>query len=1282
MWSIEDDDTDDAFIRTYSYDGRFEDPGVCHECRPGGRWPFCGSGDEAFIGHDLNDCGGLCCFVDPESGVRDCSQVPDRDFGSASSYTDNDDTLEGRAAMAQQCKDDLHSACSCDCYGKQEGEFITFYPPPPMLPPPPPTFCPLQHMYTNKLVWDCDDDCTETNLLLKVVYDTTSGGALDLTNPNYDGSLDQSDERPWNGLSGVTYSGGVDGAHYLKANIDEVFLDHANNFNCDYCNAETFTQWCCALCKHFNEEGSWTPTNATCTTYQVAIKEGVEYRCHFFDLSTGGLFLKDHQSVDDISITTYSNVELPNAPSPPAQPPLLPPPPPRPSAPPGFVTCEHLVTMFCQDEDSDDYPGVGDGNCLDDWSMVNGSFHNPPRGHDCSDCGAKCCNEGGGCTSLHTNANKVDCDCFGYAEGAFAPVDGNVVASNRIFTASPSPSPPYGHCSMGTDHVTTASQGTTCSTSSSSNCSVLIDGATSNTPPPGAAFTFDDDIKITLSFPSPLDVNHLTFYHDTSSGAASTATRISQVSIQLFDSDNSHLTARTVFTVPSSGDVPLMQQVQGVRKVIVRVFVPTATNTISEIRVANRCANTPPSPPLTTCTESTIDLSTDVMSCYASSEKSGSHCNNVYDGVHDNLNSFFNGHGSDAGRSWVADGLSSATLRLTFTHTISFNYITIWQRLYHGLDHQVTEMALQLLGNHGEVISFGSGTTKSLNVATSATTADGESFATRTILWLTVSGVRTIEIILLSAMDPQDVGIAEIDIGTRCGLESPPPSPAPPTVSVPGPSTIPPQPTTNQFLFGLLEGAVVGTANLLDSNEATCSSYCGIVSPNSIFNVFVEVEKPSTWPGCRCFDPTTTTLRANSTLFMYGPAAYEAGLSLPTVATGVVMPGADPFKPVVELKTIDDTGIVTASSAFKLGVSIKAGASSTATFKNVIAVSAPVVVVAASAAAPSSTLCMPCVDLSSSGVRVRIETGGLAIAATATVPVNDNNIYEVVAELENRFLILHVTDVTSGQIYSGSYSLIFSGTFSKMEPLVVFAGKTVDNVGVDTGASVDFDTFSYTQTLNSHQVASFQFEAGHRSLNAAKFQAGFTAPPLFQSSLAYPASFSTIATFAGESACFDGNSGLVVNSDISSFWTSTATSGVTMCTSAKLGTQTTLAPTLITLGPELVFDLYLNNNRIAATVNDIAHDTSGAGELQQNEKTHVCMSISTNNELIFYRNASRILQKTANFEGVAASSKIGLGSNPFSGGGIHGFVGCLESVRVWSRVLSDAEVRSVAAAAA
>ena len=137
-----------------------------------------------------------------------------------------------------------------------------------------------------------------------------------------------------------------------------------------------------------------------------------------------------------------------------------------------------------------------------------------------------------------------------------------------------------------------------------------------------------------------------------------------------------------------------------------------------------------------------------------------------------------------------------------------------------------------------------------------------------------------------------------------------------------------------------------------------------------------------------------------------------------------------------------------------------------------------------------------------------------------------------------------------------------------------------------------------------------------------------------------------------------------------------------MCTSAKLGTQTTLAPTLITLGPELVFDLYLNNNRIAATVNDIAHDTSGAGELQQNEKTHVCMSISTNNELIFYRNASRILQKTANFEGVAASSKIGLGSNPFSGGGIHGFVGCLESVRVWSRVLSDAEVRSVAAAAA
>jgi len=687
-------------------------------------------------------------------------------------------------------------------------------------------------------------------------------------------------------------------------------------------------------------------------------------------------------------------------------------------------------------------------------------------------------------------------------------------------------------------------------------------------------------------------------------------------------------------------------------------FVPgqsvvVRSNAVLTVGAANRMA--------TFCTPNEIDMQT--LSCHATSESQDSHCNNVYDGVHDNLNSFFNGHGTDAARSWVADSITQATIRLTFTAAISFNYVNLWQRLYHGLNHQVTKVAIQFFDTNDVLLHYNGLSVHYLSLATAQNTNDHESFVSRIFLWETVVGVHKVEISILEAMDPDDVGIAEIEIGTRCTIESPPPPP-PPSLNRVSPSA----PSGAEPSYGLLDGTIVGTAQLTNSNVETCSSYCAIVSSGSIFNVFVGSMKPASWVGCRCFDPTTTTLRANSTSFGYGIGVYSSGLSLSTYGT-VVSPFS--FKSVAEGQTVD-ANLHTASSAFKLSVSIRTGSSATALFRNLIAVSAPF---------SSSQRCMPCIDASSNGIRVRLSTGGWTASAIAEFSVSNSRVYEISTELHNRVLVIRVTDFSNGNEYSGSFNLIFLPAYGPLEAMAIFAGKKVDGVSIDSTAAVDHATVSYTETLGSHEVASFEFETGNLFRNGVKFSPGVTSPPLFQGGLAYPFRFTSMAAVAAGNACFDGTNGLVVNNDLSISWGDTSAGGITMCTNVVAFSQSQMFPTIFAVGTDVVFNLFSYHTRVGAKLAGVDYDSGTQGTLQQNEKTHVCLSISTNNELTFYRNASRIARQTAHFDGVSASSKLALGADPFVDGTVRGLVGCLSSVRVWARVLSDVEVASVAAAA-
>jgi len=582
----------------------------------------------------------------------------------------------------------------------------------------------------------------------------------------------------------------------------------------------------------------------------------------------------------------------------------------------------------------------------------------------------------------------------------------------------------------------------------------------------------------------------------------------------------------------------------------------------------------------------------------------------------------------------------------------------------------VTKIGLQLFGNHDEMVSYGGQSIHYLDLATSNNTNDQQSFVSRILLWDTVGGIRKIEVIVLEAMDPDDVGIAEIEMGTRCDVEPPPPPPFPPVVLLRSSSS---EPSSSGVVthHGLLDGAVVGTAQLVNSNVDTCSSYCAVVSAGSIFNIFLANGGPSSWIGCRCFDPTTTTLRANSTSFGYGVGVYSLGLSLSTYASVITTGNA--FKSVAEAQTADDSGIATASSAFKVHVSIKTGSSMTVAFHNLFAVSAP-------PSLPPS--CMPCVDSSSTGIRARIHTNGWTASATAEFAVSNSQIFEVVVELHNRVLVIRITDFSNGEEYSGSTNLIFSGAYGPIEPMAIYAGKTVGGVSIDPTGSVNHDTVLYTDTLGSHEVASFEFESGHLFLNGAKFGPGFTAPPLFQAALAYPERFTNMATVDAGAACFDGTNGLVVNNDLSNFWADTSAGGLTVCTSVVAFTQNALFPTLLAIGNDAVFNLFAYHTRLGSKITHVDYDGGIQGTLQQNENTHVCMSVSTNDELTFYRNSTRISRQTASFDGVSATSRVALGADPFVDGTVRSIVGCLSNVRIWSRVLSDSEVAAVAAAAA
>ena len=84
------------------------------------------------------------------------------------------------------------------------------------------------------------------------------------------------------------------------------------------------------------------------------------------------------------------------------------------------ITCQHEVNMYCKNDlsafisyeygDGAQFDTTNNGNCADNLGQFGFNY-----GHDCADCGGRCCTATDNCATA--NKNDVSCACFNAAEG-------------------------------------------------------------------------------------------------------------------------------------------------------------------------------------------------------------------------------------------------------------------------------------------------------------------------------------------------------------------------------------------------------------------------------------------------------------------------------------------------------------------------------------------------------------------------------------------------------------------------------------------------------------------------------------------------------------------------------------------------------------------------------------------------------------------------------------------------------------------------------------------------
>jgi hypothetical protein len=704
----------------------------------------------------------------------------------------------------------------------------------------------------------------------------------------------------------------------------------------------------------------------------------------------------------------------------------------------------------------------------------------------------------------------------------------------------------------------------------------------------------------------------------------------------------------------------------------------------------------PPSPPHAPCTATVVDLTPIVASCTADNTKPGSSCTNVYDGVVGGYGSIAT-MGGDLARSWVVSDVSEAKLDLVFKYPIDFNTIDLTQRLYNGLDDQISEIAIVTYDaqNHINGIEHGI----RMNKAQQAL-AQGEAFVSHTRLQRTYGGVLRIELFLDLVDDSDDAGIEELALSHMC--ESPPPPPPTPFGPPPSPAMPPTHPPSQPSIattIGSISGVArtrtwLGDAAEHDSHTAyECAAYCGMFAANDEFSFYTGAEAlPHGMFRCECYRRNTWTVLDGSphSNFVHGRSVGEGGSQ--GVLVNIARIGS--YVDVEEGNVIPFSDHVAASSQFTVSATIRPTTSLPDEFQNVLRVT------------PWRKIseCRPCIDVSSTQVRAVYYTSEAEgepwyKRAEVTYALAAYREYTIVVSLENRRLKLFVhmgTSVAAPTVAERSVGMSMGGRFPKYERLAVYAASSgLGGAPPAVGVQIKPASVLVTNTLGSHKHLAFSFDDQTDMMaNSVRFAMGFEGPALVQGNTIAkfaPGSPNTVVSMqgghSGTAAQFDRFGMLVVNVDEDDFvLDGHMNSGITICLYVyPNGPIDTLFSTLAGYGAtaKLNYYAYFADISMSLNDNDARAQPSSSGEPSGVQWDHFCGSSAHGGKTRLYHNGARVgtrdwgLLLPVDYQGpfaIGASSDVQVYNTT---GNDRGFHGGIDEVVVWGRQLTDGEISVV-----
>jgi len=344
--------------------------------------------------------------------------------------------------------------------------------------------------------------------------------------------------------------------------------------------------------------------------------------------------------------------------------------------------------------------------------------------------------------------------------------------------------------------------------------------------------------------------------------------------------------------------------------------------------------------------------------------------------------------------------------------------------------------------------------------------------------------------------------------------------------------------------------------------------------------------------------------------------------------------------------------------------------------------------------------CRPCFYVSNTGhfaASLEFTEKAWSKYVTTNVVPAAAAIYTASIALENRrlTLLLYAGAVATGAPLEAAVAMLQEvGDFPHSEACLVYGGKGTARTPASSVILPNGDASVVVEnTLHSHLLMDVKFDVDLFT-NDAKFYRVSTSPPLSHardvSSLAavYESRATLTSGYSGNAALFDGESALVSLTPNSLLPDGVDITGSTLCLwLQRIGAYDTLFPTAAGIGDALALRRYAFYSDVAGAVNGV--NVRGDAFLSTNAHPglswcHFCISAAPGGFAMLFMNGSLVGRSSATqtWTSLQSSASFAIGGSGdlavVATGHDRGFKGAVDSVLVWGRQLSSAEIAVVA----